>query len=225
MVKKIFHGSSTIVETPSFGFGKPNNDYGLGFYCTEDIVLAKEWGVTKTANGYANIYNIDLDNLSILSLNSDAFTVLHWLEILLENRSFDVSSVLALEAKDYLLKYYLPNYKEYDVITGYRADDSYFSFAQDFINGAISVRQLANALRLGNLGTQFVLKSKKAFNSISFQSYEIAESNQWFAQKEYRDMSARRQYFDVERNKRNKNDLYIIQILDQEIKADDLRLR
>ncbi|MCF0261717.1 MAG: DUF3990 domain-containing protein [Sphaerochaetaceae bacterium] len=225
MVKKIFHGSSSIVETPVFGFGKPNNDYGLGFYCTEDIVLAKEWGVTKTANGYANIYNIDLDNLSILSLNSDAFTVLHWLAILLENRSFDVSSVLALEAKDYLLKYYLPNYKEYDVITGYRADDSYFSFAQDFINGAISVRQLANALRLGNLGTQFVLKSKKAFNSISFQSYEIAESNQWFAQKEYRDMSARRQYFDVERNKRNKNDLYIIQILDQEIKADDLRLR
>ena len=169
MIKQIFHGSNQIVKIPLFGIGKPNNDYGMGFYCTEDLSIAKEWGVTKTANGYANIYNIDLDNLSILSLNSDAFTVLHWLAILLENRSFDVSSVLALVAKDYLVKYYLPNYKEYDVITGYRADDSYFSFAQDFINGAISVRQLANALRLGNLGTQFVLKRKKAFNSISFQ--------------------------------------------------------
>ena len=32
--------------------------------------------------------------------------------------------------------------KNYDVIIGYRADDSYFAFAQDFLNNAISLNTL-----------------------------------------------------------------------------------
>ncbi|MCF0142741.1 MAG: DUF3990 domain-containing protein, partial [Parasporobacterium sp.] len=39
----IYHGSQQIVEVPRFGMGKPYNDYGQGFYCTENIELAKEW--------------------------------------------------------------------------------------------------------------------------------------------------------------------------------------
>ena len=37
----IYHGSQQIVEVPKFGIGKTYNDYGQGFYCTEDIELAK----------------------------------------------------------------------------------------------------------------------------------------------------------------------------------------
>lgn len=226
IVKKvIYHGSSSIIEKPIFGFGKVRNDYGLGFYCTETLSMSKEWGVSKYANGYANIYNIETDGLSVFDLNSNEYTILHWLAVLLENRIFDIGSALAQEAKDYLLKNFAVPYKEFDIVTGYRADDSYFSFAQDFINGTISVRQLGNAMKLGELGNQFVLKSRKAFDAIHFEGYEIAESSEWFAKKELRDKSARRQYFDVEKNKRQRGDLYIIQILDEEIKADDPRLR
>ena len=225
MKKTIYHGSSSIIEKPIFGFGKVRNDYGLGFYCTETLSMSKEWGVSKYANGYANIYNIETDGLSVFDLNSNEYTILHWLAVLLENRIFDIGSALAQEAKDYLLKNFAVPYKEFDIVTGYRADDSYFSFAQDFINGTISVRQLGNAMKLGELGNQFVLKSKKAFDAIHFEGYEIAESSEWFAKKELRDKSARRQYFDVEKNKRQRGDLYIIQILDEEIKADDPRLR
>ena len=39
----IYHGSEQIVEVPTFGKGKKNNDFGLGFYCTESDDLAKEW--------------------------------------------------------------------------------------------------------------------------------------------------------------------------------------
>lgn len=225
MKKAIYHGSSSIIEKPIFGFGKVRNDYGLGFYCTETLSMSKEWGVSKNANGYANIYNIETDGLSVFDLNSNEYTILHWLAVLLENRIFDIGSALAQEAKDYLLKNFAVPYKEFDIVTGYRADDSYFSFAQDFINGTISVRQLGNAMKLGELGNQFVLKSKKAFDAIHFEGYEIAESSEWFAKKELQDKSARRQYFDVEKNKRQRGDLYIIQILDEEIKADDPRLR
>ncbi len=225
MKKKIYHGSNKIIEKPIFGFEKAINDYGLGFYCTEELDMAKEWGVSKNLNGYANIYELEPGGLTVLDLNSEKYTILHWLAILLENRIFDIGSALAEEAKNYLLKNFSVPYKDYDIVTGYRADDSYFSFAQDFINGAISVRQLENAMKLGKLGIQVVLKSKKAFDAIKFIGAETADYSEWFAKKELRDTSVRREYFDVERNKRQRGDLYIVQILDEEIKADDSRLR
>lgn len=225
MLKKIYHGSKDIIEKPIFGKGKTYNDYGLGFYCTDTLEMASEWGVDKNCDGYANIYEIDVDTLNILNLNEEEYSILHWLAILLENREFDIPSALALEAKEYILKNFKVDYQKYDAIIGYRADDSYFSFAQDFINGTISYRQLTNAMHLGNLGQQFVLKSKKAFDEIKFLGYEIAESQIWFAKKEQRDKSARREYLDVERNKRQRGDIYITQIMDEEMKPDDKRLR
>ena len=65
----IYHGSKNIISSPSFGIGNPKNDYGLGFYCTENLELAKEWACTSNIqNGYANIYEIDIRNLKILDL-------------------------------------------------------------------------------------------------------------------------------------------------------------
>ena len=48
----IYHGSEQIVEVPTFGLGKKNNDFGLGFYCTESDELAKEWAVSSLRNGF-----------------------------------------------------------------------------------------------------------------------------------------------------------------------------
>lgn len=224
-MRRIYHGSINVIEKPTFGIGKVRNDYGLGFYCTEDINLAKEWGASRDKNGYANIYEINDDELTILNLNSPNYSVLHWLSILLENRIFDITTPLAKEAKEYLLNNFLPQYKSFDIIIGNRADDSYFSFAQDFINGAISVRQLGNAMKLGGLGNQYVLKSKKAFERLHYLRNEIVLSSEYYLKKEQRDHTARRQYFDQEKNKRKRSDIYIIQILNEEIKADDSRLR
>lgn len=224
-MKIIYHGSKDIIEKPEFGKGKTYNDYGIGFYCTENLALAKEWAVDIGRNGYANIYEIDDSKLSVLDLNDEEYIILHWLAILLENRHFDAPSALSQEAKEYILHNFSVDYKNYDVIIGYRADDSYFSFAQDFLNGTISYRQLSNAMHLGNLGQQFVLKSKKAFDLISFIGFENASFNEWYSRKENRDKAARRDYFDTEKNKRLRGDIYITQIIDEEMTADDSRLR
>lgn len=221
----LYHGSKDIIEKPIYGQGKKYNDYGLGFYCTDNIELAKEWGTSFERSGYANRYQIDCTELKILDLNDDKYCILHWLAILLSNREFDTPAGLALEAKEFLKKNLMLDYKEYDIIKGYRADDSYFSFAQDFINGTISYRQLNNAMYLGKLGIQYVLKSKEAFNRIVFDGYEEAEYKEWYAKKMKRDKSARREYFDVERNRRQRGDIYITQILDEEMSPDDKRLR
>ena len=224
-MKIIYHGSKDIIEKPKFGKGKSYNDYGLGFYCTENLALAKEWAVDIGRDGYANIYEIDDSRLSVLNLNDEQYTILHWLAILLENRHFDSPSSLSHEAKEYILNNFSVDYKSYDVIIGYRADDSYFSFAQDFLNGTISYRQLNNAMHLGNLGQQFVLKSKKTFDLISFIGYENASFNEWYSRKENRDKAARRDYFDTEKNKRLRGDIYITQIIDEEMNGNDARLR
>lgn len=224
-MKIIYHGSKDIIKKPVFGKGKTYNDYGLGFYCTENLELAKEWGIEFDRNGYANIYQIDDSELAVLDLNSNNYSILHWLSILLENREFDIPSPLALEAKEYILNNFTVDYKKNDVIIGYRADDSYFSFAQDFLNGTISYRQLNNAMHFGNLGQQYVLKSKKAFEKIKYVGNEIALSSEWYSKKENRDKSARRDYFDTEKNRRERRDIYITQIMDEEMKSDDLRLR
>ena len=225
MIKTLYHGSANVIAKPIFGFGKTYNDYGLGFYCTDSLEMAKEWAASKDQNGFANCYEIDCDGLDILDLNAPDYCILHWLGILLQNREFDIPSALALEAKEYLLANFAVDYKKRDAIIGYRADDSYFSFAQDFINGTISYRQLNNAMHLGKLGQQFVLKSQLAFDRIHFTSSEVAESSQWYATKMLRDKTARREYFSVERNKRQRGDLYITQIMDEEMKANDPRLR
>ncbi len=38
----IYHGSQNKISAPIYGQGKPYNDYGLGFYCTEYRELKKE---------------------------------------------------------------------------------------------------------------------------------------------------------------------------------------
>lgn len=225
MIKRLYHGSSKIIEKPLYGYGKPYNDYGLGFYCTDSLEMAKEWGVGRNQNGYANCYELDCKGLRILDLNASEYCILHWLAVLLENREFDVPSGLALEAKEYLLTNFVVDYKNYDAIIGYRADDSYFSFAQDFINGTISYRQLNNAMHLGKLGLQFVLKSRTSFERIRYIGSEIANSNEWYAKKMLRDKTARREYFSVECNRRQRGDIHITQIMDEEMMPDDARLR
>lgn len=148
----IYHRSNKIIEKPRYGVGKPYNDYGLEFFCTKEIGLAREWAVSEKQDGYANQYQLELNGLKVLDLSAKEYNILHWITILPQNRLFDIQSDFGEEAKKYLIESFDIGYENYDVIVGYRADDSYFSFAQDFLNNAISLRQLSRAMYLGELG-------------------------------------------------------------------------
>lgn len=84
----LYHGSENIVEEQIFGKGKKNNDFGLGFYCTESEALAMEWAVSDLRNGYANKYYLDTEYLKILQLNTPEYTILNWIAVLVEHRLF-----------------------------------------------------------------------------------------------------------------------------------------
>ena len=220
-----FHGSLAVIEKPIYGYGNPHNDYGLGFYCTGSKDFAKEWSVDNELDGYANCYELNFKNLKVLNLNEKPYTILHWLTLLIQNRVFKNKSVLVKDAKEFLIKKFSVDYSKYDVIIGYRADDSYFSFARDFLQGTISYRQLSIALRLGNLGEQIVLISKKAFDTIRFIDAEKAFASEWYPKKTKREVDARNEYFNNAKMKRQKGDLYINQIIDEDMEANDDRLQ
>ena len=222
---KLYHGSDHIVEAPAFGLGKPYNDYGPGFYCTQHPDMAGEWAVGFDHDGFVNEYDYDTNGLEIVDLDAQEFTTLHWLAVLLANRWFDVRAPIANEAREYLLANFSVDLSKADVVEGYRADDSYFTFAQDFINGTISYRQLGNAMRLGELGRQVVVKSERAFSRLQFLDAQEAPRSIWLPRRERRDREAREQYFDHERNARKKGDLFITQIIDEEMGPHDDRLR
>ena len=225
MKRTLYHGSKDRIVKPLFGAGKPNNDYGLGFYCTESEDLAKEWAVAKDHDGWANVYSLEDGDLTVLNLNSGQYCILHWLAVLLENRQFETEYGLPSEAKSYLTTRFAVPYKEADVIIGYRADDSYFTFAQDFISGTISYSQLATAMRLGHLGDQYVLKSRKAFDRIEYVESRPAPRSDWLERKTSRDHAARQEYLGTFRYRRMPGDLRIDRIIDEGIGPDDERLR
>ena len=219
----LYHGSPSILKQPIYGYGKTYNDYGQGFYCTQHLELAKEWACSEGVDGFANKYEIETDGLNILNLSSDEYNILNWLAILLENRQLRLSSPIEKRGRDYLLKNFLIKYKQYDCIIGYRADDSYFSFARSFISNTISLKQLSYAMKLGELGEQFVLKSKKAFDVIKFIDYTIADNSIYYNKRKLRDTQARQAFF-KELEEDDKNGIYIRDIINQEMKIDDLRL-
>lgn len=209
----IYHGSTNIIEKPVYGEGKPYNDYGLGFYCTEHIELAKEWACASNKNGYANHYQLEMDGLTVLNLNEDGYNILNWLTILLENRKFVVADGLPQRAKDYLLKNFAVDYKSYDVIVGYRADDSYFSYASDFVNNTLSLNDLGEAMRLGKLGEQVVLKSQGAFEALTFIEAIGVNRNEYYAKYKLRDEEARNKYRQIANQPLAENETYVIDII------------
>ena len=218
----IFHGSEQVVEVPTFGLGRKNNDFGLGFYCTESEDLAKEWAVSSLRNGFANRYTLDTEYLNILNLNSPDYTILNWIAVLVEHRLFSIKTPVARRAKRYLIDNFGINVNAYDLITGYRADDSYFDYAESFLNNGISVEQLARAMRLGKLGEQIVLKSKFAFDRIRYEGFDIAEKEKYYVLRKSRDDEANQLYLDM--LEEDDDGLYIQDIMRGGIRNDDPRI-
>lgn len=224
--KIIYHGSHNIIETPTFGIGSPNNDYGLGFYCTEYIDLAKEWACDQLSGGYANKYSIDMAGLKVLNLNAKEYSIIHWVSVLLKNRKVTLNTDIEREGMYYILDNFPVDTESSDVIIGYRANDSYFSYARDFLSNAITVKRLTQVMRLGNLGNQIVIKSKLAFSRLKFLGYETAPQEIHYPLRKKRDELARSAYLSDRKGSILSSDsLLLVDIIRGGIKPHDPRLQ
>lgn len=165
---------------------------------------------------------LDTEHLNILSLNSPSYTVLNWIAVLVEHRLFSIKTPVARRAKRYLIDNFGVNVNAFDLITGYRADDSYFDYAESFLNNGISVEQLARAMQLGKLGEQIVIKSKFAFSRVKFEGFDLAEKDPYYILRKSRDDEANQLYLKM--LEEEGDGLYIQDIMRGAIKNNDPRI-
>ena len=220
----LYHGSEDIIKTPMFGKGNKNNDYGQGFYCTQHIELAKEWATKNNNDGYCNKYELDTNDLKILDLSKEKYMTLKWLSILLEHREFDKTETTE-KVSSIIKNKFIIDISKYDLVIGYRADDSYFSFAKSFLSNEISLTSLSKIMKLGNLGLQYVLISEKAFKKIKFIEYEKVDKSYYFKFKK-RDEDARNQFVQILKNETyDEKQIYAIDIIRKDLDLDDSRIQ
>ena len=203
-MRTIYHGSVKIIEQPQYGAGRKDNDYGLGFYCTEDIELAKEWAASDERGGFVNCYEVEEDGMCFLNLQqipeeSGSYSaqermILQWMALLVDNRAIRLGSPVERRGKEYLVSRFLPDISKYDCLIGYRADDSYFSYARAFLSNTLTIGQLSAAMRLGNLGLQYVIRSPRMFDRIRFLEAVPVDGGVYFPKRMQRDQSARKEF-------------------------------
>lgn len=223
---ELLHGSDHIIKKPEIKLGKPYNDYGRGFYCTRDPELAREWACKNNTDGVVNRYHIDVEGLNVLNLYDKEYSILHWIALLLKYRTFRISEGIAADARDYIIKEFAVDIESYDIVKGYRADDSYFAFAEAFVQNSLPLRGLDMALRLGHLGEQVVLRSKEAFSRLEFVGCEPADSRLYYPKFAQRDFKAREDYRqEVRKSKAYKDDIFVLDILREEMKSNDERIQ
>lgn len=188
----LYHGSPNKKITPTFGYGEEKHDYGKGFYLTEDRELAKEWAVCRPneQNGWLHQYELEMDDLKVLDF--EKLGILSWLAELMKHRDASDSKRYRVLAKKFVQKYGLDTVG-FDVIKGWRADASYFFIAKEFVRDNVDIDILERLLRLGDLGIQYCIKSKKAYSKLkeipnSLLSVSYDEFNKKYNQ---RDIEAR----------------------------------
>ena len=222
---KLYHGSDHIIEKPNLLVGKPNNDYGRGFYCTRLPEMASEWACKNNTDGVLNEYDLNTDTLHILNLASEQYSILNWLAVLLEHRTFSLKQKIAEDAKAYILKNFSVDLRRYDVVIGYRADDSYFAYAEDFVNNTLPLSGLNEALYLGKLGLQTVLISEKAFDNLKFIKSSSVNKDEYYDKFSQRDSKARQAYRKMQKSQSYENEIFAMDILREGLTNENARIQ
>ena len=176
---RFYYGADSLVIKPEFNKGNPSNDYGLGFYLTKDKELARLWATKFDHDGYLIEYEVDVDELKVLQLATiEDQDVLTWISLLISHRFSKEEREENSDNINWLEEHFPFSLGDYDVIIGYRADDSYFDYSRDFVRNDLSLEILKDAMRIGKLGTQFVLMSQRAFEHIKYVKSEVVHKSE-----------------------------------------------
>ena len=221
---RLYHGSTEEDLIPTFGKGKPTNDYGTGFYCTEDLGLACEWACMTEAPGWVYEYTLNTDGLKMLDLCRIEFTALNWIAMLLNYRVFNTEGAEEKKNREYLISNFLPDLNGFDLIKGYRADDSYFRYAKRFFSNAMSLESLELSLKLGDLGVQTVLKSKRSFDKLTPVSCVKADYGTFRSKFVERDEKARTEFNEIDLSEPEKDEIFMRDIRREGWKDGDPRI-
>lgn len=156
----VYHGSNDIIDKPKHDGGRRFSDFGLGFYVTTNIEMAKSWACRKKAkNSYVNKYMFNVDGLNSFTFDLD----LNWLLFIAFNRRVVENEELINTLKE---KY--KDIDKYDIIIGPTADDRMFDTLDLFFNNNITLEHCLQALNSMDLDIQYNIRSSKGIEAIEF---------------------------------------------------------
>ena len=201
-IVQLYHGTTNCNLELNSDFKNSNNDFGNGLYTTPDLIKAREWAMSKYSNNpmfsFVYGYEVDFTGLSILDLTQYRAGVLA--AILSAHRRVDPKYPIFTENMRKLKDCVNISVEDYDIIYGWRSDDSFFQYITDFLSNNISEEDLSNAYLLGNLGYQYCIKSKLAFSKLQLFHKEVVTDLQYRESFNNADRAARHAYNKISRH-------------------------
>lgn len=149
---RLYHGSTVAVRRPSLRPGRPNADFGKGFYTTSSLEQAERWAHIKqereeSGRAVVSVYEFDESLLDNRDLNVRRFTGADepWLRFVADCRKSR------------------PHY--YDLVQGPVANDKVFTTVNLFESGVLSAE--AAILQL---------KAYKTYDQLSFHTARVIDA-------------------------------------------------
>lgn len=150
---KLYHGSTVLVKNPSLRQGRPNTDFGKGFYTTIDLEQATRWAQIRReraggGNAIVSVYTVDDDFLKRADLQIMRYNgaTKEWLDFVVANRRF-------------------APIHNYDIVLGPVANDNLYATISLYENGELSAEAAI-----------VQLKTHVPYNQVSFHT-QIAIAN------------------------------------------------
>lgn len=153
---KLYHGSIVSVKNPNLRQGRPNTDYGKGFYTTVDFEQAERWARIRRdrsggGNAVVSVYEV-VDDL----LKNKDFRIMEyngatkeWLDFVVANRR------------------YAPLH-DYDIVLGPVANDNLYATISLYENGELSAEAAVIQLKTHVLFNQVSFHTDKALLQLHF---------------------------------------------------------
>lgn len=156
----LFHGAKKDFSMPIDinNNSKMNNDFGKGFYLGENYEQAANY-ISSINMSKVYAFKLNINHLKIKRFNVDN----NWMLAIAYFRGW---------LNDYkdnsIIVNILKEVESADIIIAPIADNRMFDLISEFIENEITDEQCMHALAATNLGYQYVLKTNKAIDSITF---------------------------------------------------------
>lgn len=173
----VYHGSDNIIDKPKHNGGRRFSDFGIGFYVTTNIEMAKSWATRKINKpAFVNKYILETENLKSLTFDLD----LNWLLFIAYNRGLIINEEVKI-----IIESKYKNLEKYDVIVGPTADDRMFDTLNMFFSNTITLEHCIQALNSMDLDVQYNIKSQRGIENLIYnKNLELDEMDKEYYYKE-----------------------------------------
>ncbi|MBR6928981.1 MAG: DUF3990 domain-containing protein [Bacteroidales bacterium] len=143
----VYHGSALEVSKPLVALGRPNLDFGQGFYVTDLREQAERWATRiatrRMAKPVLSFYEFDLETAKQYRYLKFDFYDKAWLDFIVANRKGKME------------------WKDYDVIEGGVANDNVIDTVEDYMRGRMSAEAALVELSKHRPNNQFCILNQE----------------------------------------------------------------